>query len=443
MGIDVTDSSPFGVKVHLLSGLPPDDEVGASDLVFVNRGFINRYLSESYFAHAHTLRAGRLLCKEEFWGQIFAFWGGSYSPSIMGAMDETLQGQWLRRFGLSAGTWSRDADRRLAGLPFADAKVCGPLLMALFGEVPRHLGQHPDHETVLLAEAFGWCCFSFWQCGSAFPSYPEDHARFLLDELLKPVSRRSREALLLAQLIVGPGAASGRCGFNVLKVRDFAVICESERRVLCGGYELYLKAREKYREYLVRLKKSAEFRADWKAIRAGFPKQTAQGGILHRSLIPERNWLRDGAVSFTSSRDRFQRVFDLFCWKYFFWGMKKNAPLLLKPSVVFTPFGTQIFVPGFLSFDAKRDLDLGLISRLHRARGIPRQGGKMSPGRAELASRTRRARQLDAQARKRGLRGDGRYRFVAEGLGMRDVGDYRQIRFLLGRQGHEQAGMKL
>jgi hypothetical protein len=111
--------------------------------------------------------------------------------------------------------------------------------------------------------------------------------------------------------------------------------------------------------------------------------------------------------------------------------MKKNMPLLLKPSVVFTPLGTQIFVPGFLSFDAKRDLDLGLVSRLHRARGILRQGGKMSPGREELALRVKRARRLEAQAREQGLKGEARYRFVSEGLGMRAGADYRQIRFLL------------
>jgi hypothetical protein len=355
-------------------------------------------------------------------------------------MDRDFQQRWLRRFGLDAASWRGEIRRRLERLPFADAKVCQPLLVALFGEVPRKLASNKDSHAGRMAEAFGWCCFSMWQCGSNFPSYPEDYAGFLLRELRKPQPRRACEALLLAELIMGAEADAGRCGFNVLEVQDAEPIRESERRILCGGYELYLKAGEKYREYLVRLKQSAEFRADWRALKTAFPKETARERILHRSLIPERNWLRNGAAVFSSAGGRFQAVFDFFCWKYFLWGMKKETPLLLKPSVVFTPFGTQIFVPGFLSFDPKRDLDFGLISRLHRARGIPRQGGKMSPGRAELAERARRARQFDVQAKRKGLRGDRRYQFVAKGLGMLAGGDYRQIRSLLSVPGESDRG---
>ena len=54
--------------------------------------------------------------------------------------------------------------------------------------------------------------------------------------------------------------------------------------------------------------------------------------------------------------------------------MHGDEPLLMKPSVVFTPLGTQIFIPGYLSLDAKRDLDFKRINTLHKARGLPRQG---------------------------------------------------------------------
>jgi hypothetical protein len=46
----------------------------------------------------------------------------------------------------------------------------------------------------------------------------------------------------------------------------------------------------------------------------------------------------------------------------------------MKSSVVFTPHGTEIFIPGYISFDPKRDQKLGVVSRLHRARGIRQQG---------------------------------------------------------------------
>ena len=353
-------------------------------------------------------------------------------------MNKMFRENWLRRFGLSPKGWRKGVRQQLSRLPFADPKVCNKLLVALFQTVPERLGEQPDSETARLAEAFGWCCFSFWQCGSAFPAYPEDYAGFLLSALLKPGPRSRRDGVLLAQMIDGAGAASGRCGFNALELRDPESIRESESCVLAGDYDLYLKAGEKYREYLRKLKVSAEFRQDWSALKKTFPHTVRRDHIIHRSLIPERNWFRDGAASFTTPTARFQAVFDFFCWKYFLWGMKKDAPLLLKPSVVFTPLGTQIFVPGYLSFDPKRDFDLRRISRLHKARGIMRQGGKMSPGREELAWRIRRAQELDREAKARGLKGDRRYRFIADGLGMRVSDDFRQVRFLLKRSNIKQ-----
>lgn len=49
--------------------------------------------------------------------------------------------------------------------------------------------------------------------------------------------------------------------------------------------------------------------------------------------------------------------------------MEKDKPLLMKVSVNPTPYGTLIFVPRTWSFDARRDLDWGAITRLHRAAG--------------------------------------------------------------------------
>lgn len=355
-----------------------------------------------------------------------------YSPAYsQQKVNQKFKERWLERFGLTPKNWRGNVRKHLRSLPFADECGCRILLVALFEKVPGMLGEQPDSDTARLAEAFGWCCFSFWQCGSSFPAYPEDYATFLLSELLKPTPRRSAQAGLLTNMIVGAGADAGRCGFNALKVRDPEPIRESERSVLCGDYDAYLKASEKYHEYLARLGSNPEFQQDWRALKRAFPRKTAGGRILHRSLIPERNWYQAGAVAFITPAARFQAAFDLFCWKYFLWGMKKNTPLLLKPSVVFTPLGTQIFIPGYLSFDPKRDLDLRRISRLHKARGTLRQGSKLSPGREDLTLRARRARRLDREAKSRGLKGDSRYNFIAGGLGLPEPVDFRQVRFLL------------
>ncbi|MEI6656632.1 MAG: hypothetical protein WCP45_17855 [Verrucomicrobiota bacterium] len=78
-------------------------------------------------------------------------------------------------------------------------------------------------------------------------------------------------------------------------------------------------------------------------------------------------------------------MLDFFCWEYYVWIIEDDQPKLLKDSVVFTPIGTQNSIPSYLSFDPKRDLDFGKVAKLHRARGVSRQG----PGFQRAARRLR------------------------------------------------------
>lgn len=342
--------------------------------------------------------------------------------------------RWLARFGLAKTGWRTAIRNKVAELPFCDPAMAGSLLVFLFGGLPKRLKDQSDAETERMAEAFAWVCFSFWQCESAFPIFPENYAHFLREELMKPEGKRDPGAAVIAEMIVGGSGApeaDGRCGFNRLALNDPAVIRESEMLIHEGHYEFYLKAQEKYSEYEFYLENSAEFRVDWERIKACFAGQFHGLEIVRRSLIPERNWERGPGAEFSGATQRFQAAFDLFCWKYYLWGMKGDHPLLLKTSVVFTPFGTQLFIPGYLSFDPKRDLDFSKITRLHRARGIARQGPGFSVGRGELAKLSRKAKAVDREARRSGLKGEARYRFISEQITFRDEGDYRRLRKLL------------
>lgn len=141
--------------------------------------------------------------------------------------------------------------------------------------------------------------------------------------------------------------------------------------------------------------------------------------------------MRDGGAKFATRRQRFQACFDLLCWKYCLWGVGRGRPLLLKPSVAFTPFGTQIFIPAYFSFDAKRDLNLGLITRLHRARGLQRQGEGFSAARTDRMRMRKLALKADAIAAKMRIRGEARYAFIAESVGWTHDVDPRAVRRLL------------
>jgi hypothetical protein len=141
--------------------------------------------------------------------------------------------------------------------------------------------------------------------------------------------------------------------------------------------------------------------------------------------------VRGQGANFESDGAAFQAVFDVFCWKYYLWAMKGDEPLLMKPSVVFTPFGTQIFIPGYISYDPKRDLNLAVLSEVHRARRIRRQGEGFSVARREYEKNAKRAFDLNEEAKTAGLKDSRRMDFVAEKLKIATNGDYREIRRLI------------
>ena len=346
-------------------------------------------------------------------------------------LSASFRSRCLEKFGLPKSRWDEGLDGRLAERPFCDPKEAKPLLHFLFEKLPGILEKDPSPDTHLLAEAFAWTCFAFWQCGSAFSSFPENYAVCLHKALRQPAKKRNPAAMVLARLLVPANdSKDGRCGFNQLTLCQPEIIRESERLIHAGRYEDYLKAKEKYDEYEDALSRSTEFLTDWQQIKDSFPEQVHASKTIRRTLIMERNWERDGA-QFNDISQSFQSVFDLFCWKYYLWAMDGDLPQLLKASVVFTPLGTQIFIPGYLSFDPKRDLDFGKVAKLHRARGVSRQGPGFSEGRRVTAKMKVIAKKADQEAREKGLKGDKRYAFICKRLGLVDHGDYRQIKRLL------------
>jgi hypothetical protein len=340
--------------------------------------------------------------------------------------------QWLERFGLSSRNWAQEAAQHIDGLPFISGEVAFPLVEFLFAEVPAIVSSCNDPRTTQLANAYAWCCFAFWQCESPFPALPENYAAHLKVALSVSAPERDRSSQLLARMIVDFNAGEGACGFNRLAVTDAEVIRDSERRNIEGDFDVFLKTPQKYEEYLKLLEDSAAFQEEWSLIKANYGYFLANKPIIRRSSIPERNWLRGNpGAQFNEARYRFKAVFDFFCWKYFLWGMEGDKPLLLKVSAVCTPHGTQIFIPGYLSIDIHRDLNFPEIMALHKARGIPRQGPGHSVGRRERAELHRKAKELDAEARSMGLKGDARYSFVAERINYPLFGDLRRVRAII------------
>lgn len=315
--------------------------------------------------------------------------------------------------------------------PFSDPKELTSLVLRFFRAVPRSSGEQPD-----IVSAAGWILLQAWQSGSHFPAFAENYAEVLLQaEERGEVTEFHR---WIIEVITGP--LGSRCGHNELVLADPDLIRESERHLHGGSFDGFLRAKVKHAEIEARVAVSPEFKRDWRRLSRLYPDQVKSRRILHRSLAPERNWVRDGGARFGSPEDQFQSALDLLCWKYGLWAVARGKPLVLKPSVTVTPWGTQIFIPAWQSFDAKRDFDWAYIARLHRARGIPRQGPKLIEGRRWRHTRAQASYAANGEAKRTGLRGEARLDFVRQRVGIPAGVDDREVRRLIaaGRTGAKQ-----
>src|SRR4029078_12019610 len=98
-------------------------------------------------------------------------------------------------------------------------------------------------------------------------------------------------------------------------------------------------------------------------------------------VVQERNFRPDWDFKWSKQNDRFKLIFDAFCCRWDLYGMEKDKPLLLKFTLNITAYGTMMMVPRYWSLDGHRDIKWDVAGRLHRARGVFRQGPKMSSNR--------------------------------------------------------------
>jgi hypothetical protein len=198
-----------------------------------------------------------------------------------------------------------------------------------------------------------------------------------------------------------------------------AVVAEHERQVQRGDYADVVNTQAKFAQAELALKADPAFQRDWQRLQAAFPIQDYQDykGVIRRTLGAERNMRPDFAVNLQKPHETFRLAFDAFCLRWNLYGMQHDQPLLLKLAVNLTPHGTMILIPAFWSLDAKRDLDWEAINKLHRVRVKGRQGAALAEGYAERLAQATQLRELDAEAKKRKLRGAAKHRFLCAGLG--------------------------
>jgi hypothetical protein len=196
------------------------------------------------------------------------------------------------------------------------------------------------------------------------------------------------------------------------------VVLDSERLVEKGEYERWLKAKQKFTIEDERLLRHPQFKRDWQSFKRLFDvrKHADRKGIIRRSMVQERNFRPNWGSQSETAGQVFQMAFDAFCHRWKLYGMERNRPLLLKLTVNLTAHGTMIFVPAFWSLDFQRDLHWKDITALHKARGVERQGPKVSNTKLAADEYYRKVVKLARQARAQGFRGNRRLEWITQQL---------------------------
>lgn len=275
------------------------------------------------------------------------------------------------------------------------------------GSIPARIAQRVEH-------LYHWFLtpVTLWPCNL--------HA--LLEQILDTLEsgRKPDAAMELLWEVLPPLPAS----------ETIEAVTTHEHDVQAGRYEHLVPASPaKFLTSERTLARNAEFRADWKMVADSFDLSlyADHKGVIRRTMIPERNLRTNFDLDWRNPGDRFAAVFDSFCAKWNLYGMEKGKPLLQKLSVNLTPFGTMIFIPAYWSFDHRRDLRWGAVTKLHKSRGQHRQGAVLAEGAEQRSRDAEKLATLDAQAKSQKLRGANRHEFLCRGLGLDPRTDPKRI----------------
>ena len=208
-----------------------------------------------------------------------------------------------------------------------------------------------------------------------------------------------------------------------------AVVARHEHEVQRGHYEELVTTTAKFDAEEKTAARNAELKKEWNRIKGTWEVDSYRDrkGVIRRTLSAERNLRQPFTVNWRKRAERFQAVFDAFCFRWNLYGMQGDKPLLIKLSVNLTPHGTMIFIPAYWSFDAKRDVRWDAVMKLHRARAPKKQGAALAEGLEHRRAMAEKLKALDSDAQRLRLRGEKRHAFLCQGLGLVEGTDPKRI----------------
>ena len=354
-------------------------------------------------------------------------------PEVADALWKTIPAFHMRDRSRWDGVIKRSKNKRLvAGLkrlsvmPFRNFEESATLLKFCLKEMPQVEAQceakndSPKKQLCALLRSFVVMAL---QGRSLYPYDPIALGTRVL-RIINGTSRCSKQFKLLADVLTDPNDGTPRAGWNTVVSKSSRRLIEHETELGLHWFDGFVAAKHKLNEYCEKVTRNRQFREDWQNIKSSFQVASYQGafGVIWPS------WNKDTAAPATLNPDteigRFFVVFDFFCWKWFLSGMCDDTAFVETPRYRLTPVGTEIFIPGYLSLDAHRDVLWKRVLELHRARGVPRQGAKLTNNRKQRNVQLKNILQAELEARKKGLRGEDRYVHLKTKAGLhRDCDD--------------------
>ncbi len=218
-----------------------------------------------------------------------------------------------------------------------------------------------------------------------------------------------------------------------------AVVLEDEREVQLGDYDQFL-TRHALRKYAAAEEELLSDPLVHELVAEFFAKNPTFGAkkvVMRRRLSMERNFRCHGwEYDPTDPRNVTQLEFDSLCYMFQLFGVERlkdgsYKPLLQKLSFNSTGNGISMFIPRYWSFDSQRDVKWGEVTKIQRAWGIKRVGGKWVDGRSLNKKLARLVYAASEEAAERGLTGKERYDHIRKAAGLTADTDPRVLQRLL------------
>ena len=304
--------------------------------------------------------------------------------------------------------------KKLDSLAFHQGAWSADLVKALYRRLQKPLAAQ---DAALMRNLYDWLLTPV----SLWPMNLDALGRESLDELRRKKNLSPDLCLALSLIGLPP------------KVSAQEAVSQHEHLVQRGDYESLIHADYKFTYKEQGLVNDLEIAQDWKRIKSLFDVRKFQDHkrIIRRQMVQERAFRPYWDLDWKKEEDRFSTVFSAFCLRWNLYGMDGDKPLLLKMTVNLTPFGTMIFVPAYWSFDPKRDLKWRAITALHKARGVGRQGPKLSRNQLEQLDEAEQAQRLWKDATSAGKKGKARVNWIMGQMGWHPATDESRLKRLL------------